>query len=103
MSVPDLGNQGCNFLSGADPVSVEKTTVDEFCERLNRIDLIRIDVEGSEVELLRGADRTIRPFRPILMIAANPLTLRKFGHTAAHLVEAVCRYGYRLHYAAGLG
>jgi FkbM family methyltransferase len=105
MSVPDQGNQGCNFLGGAGSTKVDVTTLDAFCERehLDRVDLIKIDVEGSEVALLRGAEQTIRRLRPVLMIEVNTATLQRAGYTSRDLIEAIARHGYRLHYADRLG
>lgn len=42
-------------------------------------DLIKIDVEGAEVDLLRGAWRTLRTYRPTLIIEANALALEAYG------------------------
>jgi FkbM family methyltransferase len=105
MSVPDQKNQGCNYLGDAGERDVEVTTVDAFCEkeRLIRVNLIKVDVEGSEVALLRGAEQTIRRFRPVLMIEVNPSTLQRFGYTARDLIEAIGQYGYRMYYASRFG
>lgn len=47
---------------------VRLTTLDSLCEQqmLNRIDTIKIDVEGYEVEVFRGAARTLARFRPLV-------------------------------------
>jgi FkbM family methyltransferase len=105
MVVPDHGNQGCNCLSAGGSVNVRTTTIDAFCESegIARVDLIKVDVEGSEVALLQGAAETIRRDRPILMIEINPSTLKNFGYKPSDLAEAICRYAYRLHYAGRYG
>jgi FkbM family methyltransferase len=46
---------------------------------LDRVDLIKMDIEGSEPDALRGAERLIRRFRPRLAISAY--------HDRQHLVE----------------
>lgn len=50
---------------------VEMLTIDEFCLRhfFREVDFIKVDVEGSEVELVEGAVNTIKKFRPKLAIA----------------------------------
>jgi len=105
MKVPDQNNQGCNYLNNAGGVEVEVATLDAFCDRepLPRVDLIKIDVEGSEVALLQGAERTIQRFRPVLMIEVNPSTLQNFGHSARDLIQAIGRHGYRLYYGSRFG
>jgi FkbM family methyltransferase len=46
------------------------TTLDDLVTRLDvtRIDRIKIDVEGAELEVLRGGTETLRRFRPELLI-----------------------------------
>lgn len=51
---------------------VEMTTIDEFCMRhhMESVDFIKADVEGGEVGLLRGAEKTLKRFKPRLAFAA---------------------------------
>jgi FkbM family methyltransferase len=37
-------------------------------EQLGRLDYVKIDVEGAEVQVLAGANETLRKFRPIIQI-----------------------------------
>ena len=52
-------------------ISVESITIDEFVDenRINRLDFIKLDVEGSELEVLKGGERSIKTFRPKLAIS----------------------------------
>lgn len=47
------------------PLEVETTTLDAFVEErgIERVDLLKIDVEGHELEVLRGAERLLRERR----------------------------------------
>jgi FkbM family methyltransferase len=51
-------------------ITIECITIDEVCStlNLNKIDFIKIDVEGAELHVLRGAHTTIRQFRPLLLV-----------------------------------
>ncbi|MEI8327960.1 MAG: FkbM family methyltransferase [Candidatus Taylorbacteria bacterium] len=48
------------------------TTIDEFVRQNNlpKVDFIKIDTEGYEEKILRGASETIRRFRPIMVMSA---------------------------------
>jgi len=54
------------------PEVVSITTIDAFVEdrKLARVDFIKIDAEGYEKQILRGAENTIRRFRPLLTVSA---------------------------------
>jgi FkbM family methyltransferase len=80
---PDPFNRGSSCLRyGSDDgvVTAQVITLDEEFgdQQAKRIQLIKIDVEGCEVQVLRGARRIIREHRPLLSIEA---------HTTSHLLH----------------
>ncbi len=52
-------------------IRVETFTIDDLVskEKLNRVDFIKMDIEGAELEALRGAEKSIRQFHPKLAIS----------------------------------
>jgi len=56
---------------GTGAGQVTTAAIDEFVSerRLDRVDFLKMDIEGAEPEALRGAERTIRRFAPTLAIA----------------------------------
>ncbi|MBR0726897.1 FkbM family methyltransferase [Bradyrhizobium manausense] len=56
-------------------VIVRKMTLDEL--NLPRVDFIKIDIEGMEMEALAGAQATIKAYRPILLIEKIKTDLRQ--------------------------
>lgn len=63
------GNSG---MSDGVEVSLPVTTLDRFVaeERLDRVDFIKMDIEGAEEAAIRGAQATIARFRPKWSIAS---------------------------------
>jgi FkbM family methyltransferase len=55
-------------LDPARTTTVSMLRLDDL--ELDRCDLVKIDVEGMELEVLAGAERTVRSHRPILLIEA---------------------------------
>ena len=49
-----------------DAVGVVMRTLDSF--EIQEVDLLKIDVEGYEIQMLMGAEQTIRSCRPIIVI-----------------------------------
>ena len=39
--------------------------------RLDRLSWIKMDIEGGEVEALKGAERTLRDYRPSLFVEVH--------------------------------
>src|SRR6185503_11933220 len=54
-------------------VTVHAATLDDYCERagMRRLDFAKVDVEGAEHLVLRGAERALRVFRPAIIFEWN--------------------------------
>lgn len=59
-------------VAGKSGARASTVTLDEFVEQagLNDLDFIKMDVEGAELNVLRGGDGTLKTFKPGLAIAA---------------------------------
>lgn len=63
---------------------------------VDRIDVIKIDVEGFEGAVLRGSEDVIRRYKPILFIELNDDNLLENGDSAMALMNHVEALGYRV-------
>jgi FkbM family methyltransferase len=77
--------------SGAAEVfEIACTTLDDFARGHSLPDLVKIDVEGCEVEVLRGAEWLMRDVRPAILCEVHD---SGFARDAAQLIE---RRGYSI-------
>ena len=76
-------------------VAIPMQSLDELCQELHfRPDLIKIDVEGYELAVLRGARATLGAHRPLLFLEIHPQRLSELGGSAAAVVALLGELGY---------
>ena len=83
--------------TGVSGFQVRTTTVDSVCEeqRLERIDFLKVDAEGSELQVLEGASRTIRKQQlPVVMVEFTEANLVRAGLDTKKLFEEILSRGY---------
>ena len=61
---------------------------------LNRLDVIKVDVEGAEVLVIRGARETLRRFHPKLVMEVIPHNLAAMNTTVEDLTSLMTELGY---------
>ncbi|HEX6963943.1 MAG TPA: FkbM family methyltransferase, partial [Lacipirellula sp.] len=105
LQVPPTGNWGRARITPAQDGEVEVIRLDDL--RIEgRVALVKIDVEGMENEVLAGAQRLIKRFRPLIYVETQSSPqyallkrrlnrlgyrmLRRFNHTPTYLF-ACCR------------
>jgi len=74
-------------------------SLDELSDSLDlmRIDFIKLDVDGYELEVLRGAERTLARFAPVILFEHSPYVLVEKGHDPDEMIAILRRAGYRFH------
>ncbi len=85
-------------------VGARATSVDEYRRqsRVRHVDLVKIDVDGSECTVLRGARATLRECRPVIVMEFAPYVLEEAGSTVGELCEILSEVSYQL-YDIGTG
>jgi FkbM family methyltransferase len=79
---------------GGTVVRVPATTLDALTEPLERVDLVKLDVEGAELRALRGARRLLAEHKPLLVLEFEPAHLERSGDSPAALEALLTEAGY---------
>ena len=67
-----------------DVFTVPVTTLDEAAADLPALDLVKIDAEGQDLEVLRGAANTISRLRPVVILEFASYALTMHAQTLPH-------------------
>jgi FkbM family methyltransferase len=82
-------------------VEIETTTVDAFLEAEGwpEVDLVKIDVEGAEMDVLDGMGQLLhKSDAPKLIVEFNPSLLQSAGVIPAVLLERLTSAGFQVNY-----
>lgn len=95
------GMKRINHNSVNQEPNIQMITLDDFVEekKINKIDWIKVDIEGYEHELLKGALKTISKYRPNFFIEICDQHLKHYNSSAIKLVKAFEDNGYRVIHA----
>lgn len=101
LRLPILPSSGSPSLvapwAGAERVEVATRTLDDLVEAEApdcRLRLVKIDVEGAELDLLHGARRTLARLRPLVICELHDSLLRAAGTSATDLLAFFAECGY---------
>lgn len=82
---------------GPDGITVPMTTLDGYWSGDQPPDLIKIDVEGHEAAVLRGATALLRAARPAVVVEMIPKHLARSGATPGDIAETLTACGYEFY------
>lgn len=97
------GVHGMPLMEGRDvqKVPIQTVTLDTYCGQAGASpNLVKIDVEGAELSVLRGAERLLRDFRPAIILAVHPYWLPS-GQSPAQIAALLNAHGYSMFDATG--
>jgi len=77
-------------------VDVEVQTLDGVCAAadLDRLDFIKIDVEGAELQVLKGGQAAIERFRPAMLVEIEDRHTARYRHPGSDVATWLRRRGY---------
>ncbi len=90
-------NKGNNRLYGSEKlrsVPIKLARIDDIVPKHQRIDFIKMDIEGAEVLALRGMQRMIERDKPTIIMEFWPRRFPALGTTASELIATLESLGY---------
>jgi FkbM family methyltransferase len=88
----------CNVrdLEKGEHVDVRAISLDDWFRDTGtaRWNTMKLDAEGSEPAVLRGAKNAIERFRPFLIVEINGIILKQVGSSAGEVMEFLTARGY---------
>lgn len=99
----DGTEDGCNSLRAPNveqpttPVEVEVQALDDFLRksRIQKIDFLKMDVEGAELSVLEGASGFFAtPERPVILAEISDVRTGPWGYPAGEILEWLSQKGY---------
>ena len=79
-------------------IEVDVTTLDNLLQKrkqIDKVDIIKVDIEGAEYAFLQGAVKTLKTFKPIVMMEIEEHRLVKFDATADSIFNFMNDLGYK--------
>lgn len=103
-NLPKAQNSSGIFLSNnpsEEGKKVHSLKLDDFCSenKIDKLDLIKIDVEGFELRVLNGANETLQKFKPKMFIEINDAHLQRAGGSAKEVIRLLEKNNYTINRA----
>lgn len=84
--------------SGHGHLTVSMCKLDDWADRtgLDRLDLMKLDVEGTELMVLAGAQQTVMRYRPLILAELDAYWMSTHGLSALDVSRWAAAHGYHL-------
>lgn len=93
----NIGSSSAKFEIETDNlVEIKIKPLDEILNKLNKVTLIKIDVEGMEIEALKGAENVINKFNPTICFEQNEWEFTE-NYIETEVIEWLRTKGYRIY------
>tara|TARA_B100001057_G_scaffold141878_1_gene141592 strand:- start:355 stop:1188 length:834 start_codon:yes stop_codon:yes gene_type:complete len=69
--------------------SLKMKKLDQICSKFKNVNLIKIDVDGHELDVLKSGKKTIMKHKPFIYFEFAPYLYREFGYSSEILIKFV--------------
>lgn len=83
--------------SKAEAYDVTITTIDAICAEYDlKPGLIKVDVEGAELDTMRGGVNTMKTARPLFIVGLHPAFIKMKGDTLKQIWDLIKEHRYKV-------
>ncbi len=77
-------------------IPVKTISLDQYVseQRLPRVDFIKLDVEGGELEVIQGAIKILTEHRPVVLCEVLDAATRPWGYAARQIILSLQAHGF---------
>ena len=85
-------------INGFSEINVQTKTLDDFClsENINNIDILKIDTEGNELNVLKGAERLLSKNKIMLIYVEISESKDKFDEKEKNVINFLSSYNFEI-------
>ncbi len=97
LSSEDESAHGMFKVNNRKSITIETITLDEFFNKGQKIDVVKMDIEGAEMLALLGSERMIRENDKLAIFSEfRPEDIKRSGLSGEDYLAALMEYGFRL-------
>ena len=92
-------NSGCFYITECnnnEPNAVEVIKLDDITDNNSNVDFLKIDTEGSELQILEGALNIITTFKPLIQVETNCCSMKYFGYAKDKIYDFMRQNNYKI-------
>ena len=80
-------------------INVPVKKLDDYISvnKINKIDFIKMDVEGSEYSVLKGAENVLKQYSPVILLELQDVHMKYFGYSPEELINYLIDFDYHLY------
>jgi FkbM family methyltransferase len=101
----NTGSTFDGYNAAREVIEVKTETIDRYCQTagIKQIDLLKMDAQGAELNILKGAENTLRQFPiPLIYTEVSFLNIYEGGTQFDVLTTYLRSWGYQLHNFYGM-
>ena len=71
--------------------SNKSMTLDHVLKKIKKVDLIKIDVDGHELDVLKSGQKTLKKFKPLIHFELAPYLYREYGYNTKKIINFITK------------